>query len=267
MRRCVIALSALLVAGCGMFGPDTVSGDDVASKVRVYYKSVAGIDPVWLTCGSVDAEVGAEATCTATDAQGQKWPMTVRVEKVDGAELVYDIRFDDELSDNRAVQGGIALALKSKTGSDFQSVRCTGLQKYAINATRMCTATETNGSQWEVEYYLTNLNGGASITLQDPLLYASSVQSMVRTLAWDLSSHYGLSSGMFSFAQGSAACPNMLRGKAGESVHCTATLADRSTTDITVNATKFEDGKVYFQMYPTNDPSLSQGGWRLADPS
>ncbi|MGW4244649.1 hypothetical protein, partial [Nocardia sp. NPDC004722] len=64
-----------------------------------------------------------------------------------------------------------------------------------------------------------------------------------------------------------ADCPNMLRGKPDETIHCKGILTDRSTTDVTVRTTSIEGNKIHFQLYPDNAPDLSMSGWQLADPS
>ncbi|WP_194853213.1 DUF4333 domain-containing protein [Nocardia sp. SYP-A9097] len=194
--------------------------------------------------------------------------MTAIVETVDGDATTYDTTFDDKLADNTQVQNSIARYLKSKTGSDVRAVECTGIQKFAINATRTCTAIETNGARWEVEHYLTNLDGSASVTLKDTLLYAKSVESTVADLARNLSQHYGLAANdLNGFLASKGTCENMLRGTPGDSVQCKAILADHSTTDVTVRTTKSEDGKIYFELFPNNAHDLSMSGWQIADPS
>lgn len=268
MRNLLVVLSVLAVSGCGMFGPDNIGGDEVAKQVGQFFRTAAGADPISLKCKDVTAETGAKTTCVAIDRLNEKWPMTAVVTSVDGDRLAYDTTFDDKLADNGQVQQSIGLYLRSKTGRDVRAVECTGIQKLAVNATRACTAIESNGARWEVEHYLTNLDGAASVTLKDTLLYAKSVESIVAGLARNLSQHYGVApSGLSGFLASTANCPNMLRGNPGDSVQCTATLADKSTRDVTVRTTKVEDGRIYFELFPNDAPDLSMSGWQLADPS
>ncbi|WP_327145399.1 DUF4333 domain-containing protein [Nocardia sp. NBC_01327] len=269
MRRLIVVLSVLAVSGCSLFGPDEVSGSDVAKEIGKFFRTAAGADAKSLKCAAVKAESGAKTTCTAIDRNDEKWLMTAVVKTVDGGRLTYDTTFDDKLADNGQTQKSIALALKNKTGRDVQAVECTGIQKLAINATRTCTAIESNGARWEVEHYLTNLDGASSVTLKDTLLYAKSVESIVSGLARNLSQHYGLASNqnLSSFLASSASCANMLRGNPGDSIQCKAILADKSSTDVTVRTTKLEDSKIYFELFPNNAPDLSMSGWQIADPS
>ncbi|WP_067690492.1 DUF4333 domain-containing protein [Nocardia jejuensis] len=262
-------LSVLAASGCSLFGPDEISGSDVAKEIGGFFRTAAGSDAKSLKCDAVEAESGAKTACTAIDRNDEKWLMTAVVKTVDGDRITYDTTFDDKLADNAQVQKSIARALQNKTGGVVQAVECTGIQKLAVNAFRTCTAVESNGARWEVEHHLTNLDGASSVTLKDTLLYAKSVESVVSGLARNLSQHFGLSSmnNLSSLLASSGSCANMLRGNPGDSIQCKAVLADKSSTDVTVRTTKSEDGKIYFELFPNNDPDLSMSGWRSADPS
>ncbi|MFE6858258.1 DUF4333 domain-containing protein [Nocardia sp. NPDC057668] len=269
MRRWVVVLSALLVSGCGLFGPDELSGGDVAEEVGQFFRSASGDDAKSLKCDAVDAEVGAKTKCTAIDRYDEKWGMTAVVKTVDGTRIMFGTTFDDELADNVEVQKSLASALKKKTGREVGNVQCAGIQKLEPYAERTCTVIESNGARWEVDANLSSLSGVVSVTFKDTLLYAQSVENVVASLAHNLSRHYGFASmtDLRSFMASKGSCPNMLRGNPGDTIHCQAILADNSTTDVTVRATKSEEGRIYFELFPDNAPDLSMSGWQLADPS
>lgn len=264
MRRWLAVLVVFAASGCGLFGPERISGDEVADKVRSFFVSTAGADAKSVTCEGVDAEVGAEASCTAIDLDGRNWPMTAAVTNIEDDRISYTPRFDDRVIDNFTVQANIARALEVKTERYYKTVTCSGIHKLVIDTTRTCTVTETNDNVWNVDYTITDMNGGATVTLQDSVLYAGTLEPIVEDLARRLSLQYRLASGYFS--QASASCANMLRGRTGEAVHCTAVLADKSSTDVTIRTTKVEFDKIFFEVFPDNAPDLSLGGWHLADP-
>ncbi|MGV9413107.1 DUF4333 domain-containing protein [Nocardia sp. NPDC003693] len=269
MRRWIVVLSALAVSGCGLFGPDEISGGDVAKDVGQFFRSASGDDAKSLKCDAVDAEVGAKTSCTAIDRYDEKWLMSVVVQTVDGEQVTYDSTFDDSLADNAEVQKALALALQNKTGRAVGTVQCAGIQKAKVHASRTCTVVESNGARWEVDAGISSPSSVVSATFKDTLLYATTVENIVASLAHNLSRHYGFASftDLKSCMASKGSCANMLRGNPGDTIHCRAILADNSTTDVTVRTTKSEEGRIYFELFPDNAPDLSMSGWQLADPS
>lgn len=256
-------LAVLTVTGCGVFGPGSTDGEVVATSAAAYFRSVAGTDAKKVHCGEVATKVGARTSCTATDTQGVTWPMTAIVAQA-GDDVTFRTHFDDRIADNITVQNNVADAIERKTGRAVARIECTGLQKLEVNAARTCTAVESNGSRWDVRQYLTNINGAVSVTFTDTLLYAKTAETIVMSLAWNLSKHFGDRS---LFPAGSGRCDHMLRGTPGASIHCTAILADRTTMPVTLTAVESTGDRISFTMHPDDRPDLSMSGWQLADPS
>jgi hypothetical protein len=79
----VVGLFALVIA----FGAPVVDGDDVEQQIAQQY----GVAPDQVSCpSSLEGEVGAQITCTGTDA-GQTTTLLVRVTGVQGDTVNFDI--------------------------------------------------------------------------------------------------------------------------------------------------------------------------------
>lgn len=86
-------------AGCSFStGGVTVAKDDVATEISNQLKQEVGRAPESVSCPSdLKGEVGATLRCELTDS-GDTYGVTATVTKVDGTNVKFDIKVDDEPS-------------------------------------------------------------------------------------------------------------------------------------------------------------------------
>ena len=102
MRRIIgsvlLGFAAVAIsAGCSAGGV-TVGKDDVAGEISTQLKQEVGRAPESVTCPEdLKGEVGATLRCELDD-KGEKYGVTATVTKVDGSNVKFDIKVDDEPS-------------------------------------------------------------------------------------------------------------------------------------------------------------------------
>lgn len=104
MRRLVgsvlLGFAAVATAAACSFsiGGVTVDKDDVAKEISSQLKQEVGRAPESVTCPEdLKGEVGATVTCELQDS-GDTYGVTATVTKVDGTNVKFDIKVDDEPS-------------------------------------------------------------------------------------------------------------------------------------------------------------------------
>jgi hypothetical protein len=101
MRKTVVAAvagaaAALFLGACS--SESAVAKDDLAGEVSKQLASGAGHAPESLTCPEdLPAKVGSTTTCKLSDS-GENYGVKVTVTKVDGSDVKFDIKVDDEPS-------------------------------------------------------------------------------------------------------------------------------------------------------------------------
>lgn len=91
---------ALLVAVAGCGGPDVVSRAEVEKQTQEgLTKSVGQQAPPASCPDELKAEVGASTRCTMDFPEGKRLGITVKVDKVDGNRVEFDIEADQKLTD------------------------------------------------------------------------------------------------------------------------------------------------------------------------
>ncbi len=92
MGAAALAL-ALGLSGCGA---SAVDSSDVEKQISGQLEKQIGQAPDSVDCpNDLDAEEGAEERCTLT-ADGQDYGVSVKVTKVDGNDVSFDIAVDDK---------------------------------------------------------------------------------------------------------------------------------------------------------------------------
>lgn len=104
MRRLVgsvlLSFAAIVTAaGCSFsIGGVTVAKDDVAKTISSQLKQEVGRAPESVSCPTdLKGEVGATVRCKLDD-DGDTYGVTATVTKVDGTDVRFDIKVDDEPS-------------------------------------------------------------------------------------------------------------------------------------------------------------------------
>jgi hypothetical protein len=83
-------LMALQLTGCG--GKTTVKPDGAAQSVVDVVSKQTGFHPADVSCPSgVEAKVGGEFDCHFTGPQGKPYTAHMRITKVDGEQVVFDV--------------------------------------------------------------------------------------------------------------------------------------------------------------------------------
>jgi hypothetical protein len=96
--RLLTAASLALLAGCG--GADTVNRAEVEKQTREGLTKSAGQQAPPAKCpDELKAEVGATTRCTMDFPEKKRLGITVRVTKVDGNNVRFDIEADKQLTD------------------------------------------------------------------------------------------------------------------------------------------------------------------------
>jgi NAD(P)H-hydrate repair Nnr-like enzyme with NAD(P)H-hydrate epimerase domain len=92
MRRALLVLAALLalaVSGCGA----TIKPEGAAKSVVDVVSKQTKFKPTDVSCPSgVDADVGAEFDCTFTGPEGTPYTAHMKVTKVEGEDVYFDIQ-------------------------------------------------------------------------------------------------------------------------------------------------------------------------------
>ena len=98
-RRSTLTMGAAALAlafglsGCG--GASAVDSSEVEKQISSQLEKQIGQAPDKVDCpNDLDAEKGAEERCTLT-ADGQDYGVSVKVTKVDGNDVSFDIAVDD----------------------------------------------------------------------------------------------------------------------------------------------------------------------------
>ncbi|MEC3918872.1 DUF4333 domain-containing protein [Nocardia sp. CDC160] len=164
MKKLTAALALLcvplLAAGCSSSSTGSVSKSDVQTKVGSFYKDKSHEDAKSVSCdGDLPAKVDATQTCSATAADGQTWPITAKVTKVDGKDVYYDLNFTDDFVAPDDVASNVSNFYQQKVGSAPKSSTCNGLLRGATGASIRCVITETDGTRWGVTAKTTNVEG------------------------------------------------------------------------------------------------------------
>ncbi|MET0474055.1 MAG: DUF4333 domain-containing protein [Mycobacterium sp.] len=90
------SVAVILLGGCSSEG--VVDKGDLAKEVSNQLASNVGHEPESLTCPEdLTAKVGASTTCSLSDA-GSTYGVKVSVTSVDGSDVKFDIKVDDEPS-------------------------------------------------------------------------------------------------------------------------------------------------------------------------
>jgi hypothetical protein len=102
MRRLVSSVvlgfaAIATAAGCSFsIGGVSVAKDDVAKEISSQLEQQVGRAPESVTCPSnLKGEVGSTLRCELSDS-GQTYGVTATVTKVDGSNVKFDIKVDDE---------------------------------------------------------------------------------------------------------------------------------------------------------------------------
>ena len=96
MIAAVAGAAALLLGGCS--SESSVDKGDLAGEVSRQLADSAGHAPESLTCPEdLPAKVDATAKCSLSDS-GQTYGVEVKVTAVDGSDVKFDIKVDDEPS-------------------------------------------------------------------------------------------------------------------------------------------------------------------------
>lgn len=83
------AVMAVHLAGCG----STIKPEGAAQTVVDVVSRQTGFHPADVTCPSgVDAKVGGEFTCHFTGPEGKPYTADMRITKVDGERVEFDVR-------------------------------------------------------------------------------------------------------------------------------------------------------------------------------
>ncbi|MTJ63059.1 DUF4333 domain-containing protein [Nocardia seriolae] len=164
MKKLTAALALTFVpfiaVGCSSSGSGSVSKSDVQTKTGSFYKDKSHEDAKSVSCdGSLPAKVEATQSCTATAADGQSWPITVKVTKVDGKDVYYDLSFTDAFVGPDDVTSSVSDFYREKVGVAPKSSTCNGLLRGATGATIRCVITESDGTRWGVTAKTTNVEG------------------------------------------------------------------------------------------------------------
>lgn len=94
----VLGFAAAATAAACSVGGLTVSKDDVAKEISTQLEQEVGRAPESVTCPSdLKGEVGATLRCELDDS-GETYGVTATVNKIDGSNVQFDIKVDDEPS-------------------------------------------------------------------------------------------------------------------------------------------------------------------------
>ena len=97
VRLGMVVMSAALITGCSKDG--AVPGDELAKTVKSKLEESVGQPADKVTCpDDLPAEVGATTRCTL-EAGGESIGVTVTTTGVDGKNVDFDIKADDEVAD------------------------------------------------------------------------------------------------------------------------------------------------------------------------
>ena len=92
----VLAFGAVATVAACSFGSLAVDKDKVAQEISDQLEGEVGRAPESVTCpGDLKGEVGATIRCKLEDA-GVTYGVEVKVTKVDGNDVKFDIKVDDE---------------------------------------------------------------------------------------------------------------------------------------------------------------------------
>jgi membrane protein implicated in regulation of membrane protease activity len=92
----VLAFAAVATVAACSFGSISVDKDKVAQEVSDQLEGEVGRAPESVTCpGDLKAEVGTTMRCKLDDA-GVTYGVEVKVTKVEGTDVKFDIKVDDE---------------------------------------------------------------------------------------------------------------------------------------------------------------------------
>ena len=98
-RRSAITMGAAALAlalGLSGCGSSSVTSSDVETQISSELEKQVGQAPDSVDCpNDLDAEVGAEERCTLT-VDGNDYGVSVKVTKVDGSDVSFDISVDDK---------------------------------------------------------------------------------------------------------------------------------------------------------------------------
>jgi hypothetical protein len=85
----LVGAVALQLAGCGK----TIKPEGAAKSVTDLVSKQTGFKPTDVSCPSgVDAEVGGEFECLFTGPEGVPYTAHMKIAKVDGEDVVFDIK-------------------------------------------------------------------------------------------------------------------------------------------------------------------------------
>lgn len=87
----LVSLSALQLTGCG--GKSTIKPEGAAKSVVDVVSRQTGFRPTDVSCPSgVEAKVGGEFDCHFTGPEGKPYTAHMRITKVEGEDVVFDVR-------------------------------------------------------------------------------------------------------------------------------------------------------------------------------
>ncbi|WP_082945856.1 DUF4333 domain-containing protein [Mycobacterium sp. E1747] len=87
----LVGMVSLQLAGCGT--KSTVKPDGAAQSVVDVVSSQTGFHPADVSCPSgIEAKVGQEFDCHFTGPEGKRYTAHMRVTKVEGEQVVFDVK-------------------------------------------------------------------------------------------------------------------------------------------------------------------------------
>jgi len=163
MKRFVLVVGVLTVLGaCGLLGPPVVPAETVSEEAETQLrKQNSEIKPGTMTCPELTGEVGREVRCVRSVHLGI-WDVTIKgtvtVTKVEGDQVKFDIKMDDDVAsyaaDRKTNEEILADALKI----DRDDVSCPDPISGKVGTVGYCVATDTDGSKHRVKMTVTSSN-------------------------------------------------------------------------------------------------------------
>lgn len=164
-RRLTLAglLLCVLLAGCSaevsVGERNQASGDKVAREIREEYVGKTGIALPRLTCTEVEADVGAEISCTGRNAREIELQIAGEVTATDGDGFDYKWKISEARAPGVFYERAARRQVEDR-GIAVADLRCPTQVEMRVGAEFSCQITNAEGDQGRLNIRLTNLDGG-----------------------------------------------------------------------------------------------------------
>lgn len=174
-RRLGLALVAFVVAsgfvltGCSaefsIGGGSEASGEELADEISSAYEKQTGIALKSLTCEGVDAEVGAEFSCSGRNASGVQLEIDGEVTDTESGGFDYNWKVVRGVAPGVLYERALRRQIEAR-GIALSEVRCPVEIEMEVGAEVRCTATDRDGASVGVTLRLTDLDGGFDYSVE-----------------------------------------------------------------------------------------------------